>query len=274
MAMQVTAAYPGREGKELILSTYLNLIFYGNGSYGIKAAAANYFGLTDLSELTLSQAAFLAALPQRPSALDPYQNAGGEPGSAAAAADAMRERDSVLLRMLEDEYITLDEYQAATAATWEEMKPSRVVHPLLEPHFTFRVQRELVRILAAMGDPGPRAGGADGRLPHHHHPRLPAPAGRAHPGPGVGRRPCRQERPQRRPGGDRLGDRGDRHLHRKHRLLQPDRPAGPGPVRRCRPGSPPARIGLQAHRLHLGLQGAHGDGVDDVRRCPDELRQP
>ena len=155
MAMQVTAAYPGREGKELILATYLNLIFYGNGSYGIKAAAANYFGLTDLSELTLSQAAFLSALPQRPSALDPYQNAGGPPGSAEAAADAMRERDGVLFRMLEEEYITLEEYNAATATTWEEMKPSRVVHPLLEPHFTFRVQREMVRILSAMGIPDP-----------------------------------------------------------------------------------------------------------------------
>ena len=41
-------SYPGREGKERILETYLNLIYYGNGSYGIKAAAANYFGLTNL----------------------------------------------------------------------------------------------------------------------------------------------------------------------------------------------------------------------------------
>ncbi|MGH2394412.1 MAG: transglycosylase domain-containing protein, partial [Candidatus Limnocylindria bacterium] len=93
MSMQVTAAYPGREGKELILATYLNLIFYGNGSYGIKAAAANYFGVTDLSQMTLAQAAFLAALPQRPSALDPYQNPDGP-------ADAMRERDGVLFNML------------------------------------------------------------------------------------------------------------------------------------------------------------------------------
>jgi membrane peptidoglycan carboxypeptidase len=148
MAMQVTAAYPGREGKELILATYLNLIFYGNGSYGIKAAAANYFGIENLDELTLAQAAFLAALPQRPSALDPYQNPDGP-------ADAMRERDGVLFRMLEEEYITLEDYQAAIDTTWEQMMPARIVHPLLEPHFTFRVQRELVRILSAMGIPDP-----------------------------------------------------------------------------------------------------------------------
>ncbi len=148
MALQVTAAYPGREGKELILATYLNLIFYGNGSYGIKAAAANYFGIADLSQLTLAQAAFLAALPQRPSALDPYQNANG-------AADAMRERDGVLANMLSEGYITPDEYQAAVLTSWEEMGPARIVHPLLEPHFTFRVQREMVRILTAMGIPDP-----------------------------------------------------------------------------------------------------------------------
>ena len=148
MAMQVTAAYPGREGKEKILATYLNLIFYGNGSYGIKAAAANYFGVSDLNELTLAQSAFLSALPKRPSALDPYQNPNGP-------VDAMRERDTVLFNMLGEGYITLDEYNTASKTTWEEMGPSRVVHPLLEPHFTFRVQRELVRILAAMGVPDP-----------------------------------------------------------------------------------------------------------------------
>jgi len=148
MAMQVTAAYPGREGKEKILATYLNLIFYGNGSYGIKAAAANYFGVSELSDLTLAQSAFLAALPKRPSSLDPYQNPGGPD-------DAMRERDGVLLSMLDEGYITTDQYNEATATTWEEMGPSRVVHPLLEPHFTFRVQRELVQILAAMGVPDP-----------------------------------------------------------------------------------------------------------------------
>lgn len=144
MAMQVTAAYPGREGKEKILATYLNLIFYGNGSYGIKAAAANYFGVSDLNDLTLAQSAFLAALPKRPSALDPYQNPNGP-------VDAMRERDTVLFNMLGEGYITLDQYNEASRSTWEEMGPSQVVHPLLEPHFTFRVQHELVQILAAMG---------------------------------------------------------------------------------------------------------------------------
>ncbi len=89
MAKKLTDAYPGREGKERILETYLNLIFYGNGSYGIKAAAANYFGIENLNDLTLSQAAFLAGLPQLPSAYDPYyQRPGAEAGHGPARPGA------------------------------------------------------------------------------------------------------------------------------------------------------------------------------------------
>jgi penicillin-binding protein 1A len=121
LAMQVTAAYPGREGKEKILETYLNLIYYGNGSYGIRAAAANYFGITDLNELTNSQAAFLAGLPQRPSFYDPYQNPNGEPGSEEAAADALARRDTVIDAMRAEGYLTQREARNAKNTTWLEM---------------------------------------------------------------------------------------------------------------------------------------------------------
>lgn len=149
LAMQVTEAYPGRTGKERILETYLNLIYYGNGSYGIRAAAANYFGLTDLNEMTLSQAAFLAALPQLPSRYDPYQNPNGEPGSEEAAADAIRERNLVLGAMLEEGYITQAQYTEARDTTWLDMNPGRVGSVLREPHFSFRVREEAARILEA-----------------------------------------------------------------------------------------------------------------------------
>ncbi|MEP7082146.1 MAG: transglycosylase domain-containing protein [Chloroflexota bacterium] len=156
LAMQVTAAYPGRSGKELILETYLNLIFYGNGSYGIKAAAANYFGLTDLSQMTLAQAAFLAGLPQAPSALDPYQNRNFNPEDPeAGAADALRQRDLVLGAMLEERYITRSEYDTARATSWTEMGPSRHTSVLREPHFSFRVEVEARRILESLGVENP-----------------------------------------------------------------------------------------------------------------------
>src|SRR5688572_8155625 len=157
LAMQVTAAYPGRAGKERILETYLNLIYYGNGSYGIRAAAANYFGLSDLSQLSLAQVAFLSALPQQPSILDPYQNPNGEPGSEEAAADALRERNLVLGAMLEEGYITRAEHNEARATTWLAMEPGRINSILREPHFSFRVRSEAERILAALDVPDPAA---------------------------------------------------------------------------------------------------------------------
>ncbi len=151
LAMQVTAEYPGRAGKERILETYLNLIYYGNGSYGIKAAAANYFGITDLAEMTISQAAFLAALPQAPSFLDPYQN----PNSTledpeAGAQDALRERNLVLGAMRDEGYITAAQETEARATTWVQMNPNRLTSILQEPHFSFRVRAEAERILATL----------------------------------------------------------------------------------------------------------------------------
>lgn len=146
LAREVTAAYPGQTGKERILETYLNLIFYGNGSYGIKAAAANYFGISDLDTLTIAQAAFLAGLPQLPSAYDPYFNDQG-PDRAIAR------RNTVLGFMLRDGYITQREYDQARRTTWQEMNPSRITSVLLEPHFSFRVRSEAEKILEAEGIP-------------------------------------------------------------------------------------------------------------------------
>ncbi|MFZ3578137.1 PBP1A family penicillin-binding protein [Virgibacillus sp. DJP39] len=60
--------------KKEILEMYLNRIYYGNGAYGVAKAAQVYFGITDLSKLTLPQAAILAGLPQRPSAYNPYES--------------------------------------------------------------------------------------------------------------------------------------------------------------------------------------------------------
>jgi len=151
LAREVTAAYPGRAGKEKILTSYLNLIFYGNRSYGIKAAAANFFGVTDLHLLTLSQSAFLAGLPQLPSYYDPYLPADAPRGPARA----MARRDEVLAAMLRDHYITQRQFDDAKAVTWEEMNPSSITSVLLEPHFSFRVEREAEKILASMGVPDP-----------------------------------------------------------------------------------------------------------------------
>jgi membrane peptidoglycan carboxypeptidase len=152
MAKKVTSAYQeelGLEGaKQKIMETYLNLIFYGNGSYGIKAAAANYFGIENLGDLSLSQSAFLAGLPQLPSEYDPYYNDQGP-------KRGMARRDAVLRAMRRDDYITDAQMNKALKTTWQDMKPSRITSILREPHFSFRVAREAESILAAQGVPNP-----------------------------------------------------------------------------------------------------------------------
>ena len=73
-SIRLTEAFPGQEGKEQIITAYLNQNFYGNQSYGVKAAARSYFGKS-LDDLTLAQAAILAAIPQSPTRFDLVRNA-------------------------------------------------------------------------------------------------------------------------------------------------------------------------------------------------------
>ncbi len=65
--------------KQWILSHYLNAIYLGNGAWGVEAAAETYFG-EDVSQLTASQSAMLAAIVQEPSAFDPYHPKNTVPG--------------------------------------------------------------------------------------------------------------------------------------------------------------------------------------------------
>src|SRR5690606_40787193 len=68
--------------KDEILERYLNLAYYGDGAYGVEAAARHYFG-TSAEKLTLDQAAMLAGLVQKPNQINPTKN--------EAAADERRE---------------------------------------------------------------------------------------------------------------------------------------------------------------------------------------
>jgi penicillin-binding protein 1A len=57
--------------KQRILELYLNTIYFGNGAYGVQAAAHTYFGL-DVGQVSLSQAALLAGLIRAPNDYDPF----------------------------------------------------------------------------------------------------------------------------------------------------------------------------------------------------------
>ncbi len=69
LAAEITRRY----SKDEILELYINEIYYGNLAYGVQAAAETYFG-TQAQELDLSQASFLAGLPQSPAVYDVYTN--------------------------------------------------------------------------------------------------------------------------------------------------------------------------------------------------------
>ena len=72
-SIRLTRAFPGEEGKQTIITAYLNQNYYGNQSYGVKAAVDSYFGI-DLSKITPAQAAIIAGLPKSPSNYDLVRN--------------------------------------------------------------------------------------------------------------------------------------------------------------------------------------------------------
>jgi penicillin-binding protein 1A len=126
-----------RFSKEELLELYLNTVCYGHGAYGVQAAAELYFG-KDVSELTLPQAALLAALPKRPSDLSPFVNPDA----------AKRRRDYILDAMAEEGYITRSEAEEAKRVPVTEglrPAPKWLTEPPKAFHFVEYVKRELVQ---------------------------------------------------------------------------------------------------------------------------------
>jgi len=119
--------------KDRILELYLNEIYLGAGSYGIAAAALNYFDKS-LEDLTLPEAATLAALPKAPSNYDPFR----QPAAARAR------RDWVLGRMAEDGHITAEEADAARATPVVTQRRQEA-EPVHADYFAEEVRRELIR---------------------------------------------------------------------------------------------------------------------------------
>ncbi len=91
--------------KNQILEGYLNIAYFGSGTYGVESAARHYFG-TSASKLSLPQAAVLAGLVQAPSDYDPYTN----------MKAAVARRNVVLGRMLALHKITQKQHDVAVAS--------------------------------------------------------------------------------------------------------------------------------------------------------------
>jgi penicillin-binding protein 1A len=119
--------------KEEILALYLNVIFFGQRSYGVAAAAETYFG-KQLDDLSLGEAATLARVPQWPSKFNPISNPQG----------ATDRRKYVLRRMRELGFI--DE-AAAQAASQEVVsaKAHRALADIEAPYVAEMVRLEIIR---------------------------------------------------------------------------------------------------------------------------------
>ena len=91
--------------KEKILGGYINLVYYGNGAYGIYEAALTYFNV-EPKDLNIAQAALLASLPNAPDGMNPY-------GGDAKKERLLHRQKLVLKKMLELNLITQEQYDEA-----------------------------------------------------------------------------------------------------------------------------------------------------------------
>ena len=104
-----------RYNKEVVLEWYLNTIYMGQGCYGIKTAAATYFG-KELKDLTTAECASLISITNNPSIFDPYSGEFEYDGEMMTGAERNRTRqENTLWVMKEEGWITEAEYDAAMA---------------------------------------------------------------------------------------------------------------------------------------------------------------
>ena len=118
--------------KDDILELYLNEIFLGKRSYGIAAAALNYFNKS-LDELDLHEIAYLAGLPKGPNNYDPVKN----------KKAAIIRRNYVLNRMFEDGVITNSEASKASMQPMISSTIKKVKKPYA-PYFIEEVRRNII----------------------------------------------------------------------------------------------------------------------------------
>lgn len=121
--------------KDRILELYLNEIFLGLNSYGVAAAALNYFDKA-LYQLTLAEAAYIAALPKGPNDYHPFRR----------PEAAIERRNWVLERMHENGYIALEEMRAAQDEPLNVVPRQSGSQLYSAEYFTEEVRRQLARL--------------------------------------------------------------------------------------------------------------------------------
>ncbi|WP_127143456.1 penicillin-binding protein 1A [Pelagibacterium montanilacus] len=128
LALRIERAF----SKDEILELYLNEIFFGFSSYGVAAAALNYFDKA-LYELTHAEAAYLAALPKGPANYHPFRR----------PAAAIERRNWVLDRMAENGFITGEVAESAKAENLNVVPRTSGSQLYSAEYFTEEVRRQL-----------------------------------------------------------------------------------------------------------------------------------
>jgi penicillin-binding protein 1C len=139
LAIEVEQVY----SKEEILTGYLNEIPYGGSIYGVEAASQAFFAKS-AKDLTLTEAATLASIPQRPTYYSPY----------GSHLDALfRRRDYTLDRMAIVGYITQEEADAAKKEAPNAENPTFAKrNSIIAPHFVFYVRQKLLDFMQEEGE--------------------------------------------------------------------------------------------------------------------------
>ncbi len=129
LAFRIEQAY----SKDRILELYVNEIFFGLGSYGVAGAALTYFDKS-VNELTVAEAAYLAALPKGPSNYHPFRY----------TDRAIERRNWVIDQMVDNNYVTAEEGTKAKAEPLG-VRPRRGgTYLFAGEYFTEEVRREII----------------------------------------------------------------------------------------------------------------------------------
>ncbi len=128
LAMKIERTY----SKDKILELYLNEIYLGLGAYGIAAASLVYFDKS-VNELSISEAAYLAALPKAPNNYHPFR----------ARERALERRNWVIDQMAQDGFIKADDAEAAKRTPLGVTTKPPSVHIFAAEYFAEEVRREL-----------------------------------------------------------------------------------------------------------------------------------
>jgi len=128
LAMRIEKAY----SKDKILELYLNEIYLGLGAYGIAAASLVYFDKS-VNELTIAEAAYLAALPKMPASLHPVRN----------HARAVERRNYVIDRLQENGWITAADADKARKEPLVVTNRASGAHTFAGEYFSEEVRRDI-----------------------------------------------------------------------------------------------------------------------------------